>query len=82
MNIAINDINETWTSTMTPQKYNTVLLGFKTLGVPEEKVLLMLLLYRFAYYFVPVIIALILSSFEFGTSAKKYILFLQVHLAF
>lgn len=33
----------------------------------------MLLLYRFAYYFVPVIIALILSSFEFGTSAKKYI---------
>ena len=50
-----------------------VLLGFKTLGVPEEKVLLMLLLYRFAYYFVPVIIALILSSFEFGTSAKKYI---------
>ncbi|MGT2357293.1 hypothetical protein ACVPOS_11205 [Staphylococcus aureus] len=33
----------------------------------------MLLLYRFAYYFVPVIIGLILSSFEFGTSAKKYI---------
>ena len=35
-----------------------VLLGLKSLGVPEEKVLLALLLYRFAYYFVPVIIAL------------------------
>lgn len=50
-----------------------MLLGFKTLGVPEEKALLMLLLYRFAYYFVPVIIALILSSFEFGKSAKNYL---------
>ena len=47
-----------------------VLLGLKSLGVPEEKVLLALLLYRFAYYFVPVIIALILSTFEFGSSAK------------
>ena len=49
-----------------------VLLGLKSLGVPEEKVLLALLLYRFAYYFVPVIIALILSTFEFGSSARKY----------
>lgn len=50
-----------------------ILLGFKSLGFPEEKVLLMLLLYRFAYYFVPVAIALILSTFEFGNSAKKYL---------
>lgn len=49
-----------------------VLLGLKSLGVPEEKVLLALLLYRFAYYFVPVIIALVLSTFEFGSSARKY----------
>lgn len=50
-----------------------VLLGFKSLGVSEENILLALLLYRFAYYFVPVAIALVLSSFEFGNTAKKYI---------
>ena len=50
-----------------------VLLGLKSLDVSEEKILLALLLYRFAYYFVPVIIALILSTFEFGTTAKKYL---------
>ena len=50
-----------------------VLLGLKSLGVSEEKILLALLLYRFAYYFVPVLIALVLSTFEFGTTAKKYI---------
>lgn len=49
-----------------------VIIGLKSLGVPEEKVLLALLLYRFAYYFVPVIIALILSTFEFGSSARRY----------
>lgn len=48
-----------------------VLLGLKSLDVSEEKILLALLLYRFAYYFVPVIIALILSTFEFGTTAKN-----------
>ena len=42
-----------------------VLLGLKSLDIPEEKILIALLLYRFAYYFVPVIIALILSTFEF-----------------
>lgn len=50
-----------------------ILLGIKSLGVPEEKVLLALLLYRVAYYFFPFIIALGLSTFEFGSIAKKYI---------
>lgn len=49
-----------------------VLLGLKSLDIPEEKILIALLLYRFAYYFVPIIIALILSTFEFGNSARKY----------
>ena len=48
-----------------------VLLGLKSLGISEEKILLALVLYRFAYYFVPVMIALILSSFEFGNTAKN-----------
>ena len=48
-----------------------MLLGFKSLGVNEENILLALLLYRFAYYFVPVAIALVLSSFEFGNTAKS-----------
>lgn len=50
-----------------------ILLGIKSLGVPEEQVLLALLLYRVVYYFFPFIIALALSTFEFGSSAKKYI---------
>lgn len=50
-----------------------VLLGFKILGVFEEKVLLMLFLYCFVYYFVLVIIVLILLLFEFGILVKKYI---------
>ena len=48
-----------------------ILLGIKSLGVPEEKVLLALLLYRVAYYFFPFIIALGLSTFEFGSIAKN-----------
>lgn len=32
-----------------------VLLGLKSLDIPEEQILLALLLYRFAYYFVPVV---------------------------
>ncbi|PTI36235.1 bifunctional lysylphosphatidylglycerol flippase/synthetase MprF [Mammaliicoccus vitulinus] len=50
-----------------------VLLGIKSLGVPEEQVVIALLLYRVAYYFFPFIIALGLSTFEFGSIAKKYI---------
>ncbi|MBL0848399.1 bifunctional lysylphosphatidylglycerol flippase/synthetase MprF [Mammaliicoccus fleurettii] len=50
-----------------------ILLGIKSLGVPEEQVLLALLLYRVAYYFFPFIIALGLSTIEFGGIAKKYI---------
>lgn len=50
-----------------------ILLGIKSLGVPEEQVLLALLLYRIVYYFFPFIIALGLSTFEFGSIVKKYI---------
>ncbi|MCY1568191.1 bifunctional lysylphosphatidylglycerol flippase/synthetase MprF [Staphylococcus pettenkoferi] len=50
-----------------------MLLGLKAIGVDEDKVVLALLLYRFAYYFFPVLVALILSIFEFGGSAKKYL---------
>lgn len=50
-----------------------ILVGLKHLNLPEEKIVLALMLYRFAYYIIPVIIALILSMFEFGTSAKRYI---------
>ncbi|UXR68807.1 MULTISPECIES: bifunctional lysylphosphatidylglycerol flippase/synthetase MprF [unclassified Staphylococcus] len=50
-----------------------ILLGFKYFGLPEEKIVLALLLYRIAYYFFPLFIALILTFFEFGTAAKKYI---------
>ncbi|ADC87632.1 MULTISPECIES: bifunctional lysylphosphatidylglycerol flippase/synthetase MprF [Staphylococcus] len=49
-----------------------VLLGLKSLDIPEEQILLALLLYRFAYYFVPVVVALLLSTFEFGSTAKRY----------
>ena len=50
-----------------------ILLGIKSLGVPEEQVLLALLLYRIVYYFFPFIIALGLSTFEFGSIIRKYI---------
>ncbi|GGA94058.1 bifunctional lysylphosphatidylglycerol flippase/synthetase MprF [Staphylococcus muscae] len=50
-----------------------ILLGFKYFGLPEEKIVLALLLYRIAYYFFPLFIALILTVFEFSTAAKKYI---------
>ncbi|WP_426462457.1 bifunctional lysylphosphatidylglycerol flippase/synthetase MprF [Staphylococcus equorum] len=49
-----------------------VLLGLKSLNVPEEEIVLALLLYRFAYYLFPVLIALILSTFEFKSTAKRY----------
>ncbi len=50
-----------------------VLLGLQHLGIAEEKVVLGLLLYRFAYYFFPLLIALVLTVFEFGSLAKKYV---------
>ncbi|GEP83529.1 oxacillin resistance-related FmtC protein [Staphylococcus piscifermentans] len=50
-----------------------ILVGLKHLGLPEEKILLGLLMYRFAYYFIPLLISMILSIFEFGTSARRYI---------
>lgn len=49
-----------------------IILGFKSLNIGEEKIVLALLLYRFAYYFFPLLIALILSIFEFKTTAKRY----------
>lgn len=49
-----------------------VLLGLKHLNVPEEEIVLALLLYRFAYYLFPVLVALILSTFEFRGTAKRY----------
>lgn len=50
-----------------------VILGLKYIGVPEEKIILALLVYRFAYYFFPLFIALIMTIFEFGPLAKSYI---------
>ncbi|WP_436950582.1 bifunctional lysylphosphatidylglycerol flippase/synthetase MprF [Staphylococcus xylosus] len=49
-----------------------VLLGLKALNVNEEAIVLGLSLYRFAYYLFPVLIALILSTFEFRSTAKRY----------
>ncbi|MFH4906988.1 MULTISPECIES: bifunctional lysylphosphatidylglycerol flippase/synthetase MprF [Staphylococcus] len=49
-----------------------LLLGLKSLNIPEEKIVLALLLYRLAYYLFPVLIALILSTFEFRNTAKRY----------
>ncbi len=49
-----------------------VLLGLKALNVSEEAIVLGLSLYRFAYYLFPVLIALILSTFEFRSTAKRY----------
>ncbi|MGO3049590.1 MAG: bifunctional lysylphosphatidylglycerol flippase/synthetase MprF [Staphylococcus sp.] len=49
-----------------------VLLGLKSMKIPEESIVLALLLYRFAYYLFPVLVALILSTFEFRSTAKRY----------
>lgn len=49
-----------------------VLLGLKHLNIDEESIVLGLLLYRFAYYLFPVLVALILSTFEFRGTAKHY----------
>ncbi|WP_165983692.1 bifunctional lysylphosphatidylglycerol flippase/synthetase MprF [Macrococcus bovicus] len=50
-----------------------MLTGLGTLGVSEEKALLALLLYRTVYYFFPLLVALLLSVFEYKESAKTYI---------
>ncbi|SCT38017.1 oxacillin resistance-related FmtC protein [Staphylococcus caeli] len=49
-----------------------VLLGLKHINVSKEEIVLALLLYRFAYYLFPVLVALILSTFEFRSTAKRY----------
>lgn len=49
-----------------------VILGMKGLNIPEEKIVLAVLLYRFAYYLFPLLVALILSTFEFKGTAKRY----------
>ena len=42
------------------------LLGLKTHGIAEEKVLLALVLYRIVYYFIPFLLSLVLSTFVFN----------------
>ncbi|WP_414049556.1 bifunctional lysylphosphatidylglycerol flippase/synthetase MprF [Macrococcus animalis] len=48
-----------------------ILVGFKAVGIADEKVLLALLIYRVVYYFVPFLVALVLSTFEFRGVARK-----------
>ncbi|UWF55826.1 bifunctional lysylphosphatidylglycerol flippase/synthetase MprF [Staphylococcus hyicus] len=50
-----------------------ILLGLKYIGIPEEKIVLALLVYRFAYYFFPLFFALVMTVFEFGPHAKSFI---------
>ncbi len=48
-----------------------ILIGFKSIGITEENVLLALVIYRVVYYFVPFLVAMVLSTFEFKGFAKK-----------
>lgn len=48
-----------------------ILLGFEAYGIEKEKVLTALLLYRVVYYFIPFLVALALSTFEFRGVARK-----------
>ncbi|TDM24252.1 bifunctional lysylphosphatidylglycerol flippase/synthetase MprF [Macrococcoides canis] len=48
-----------------------ILIGFKSIGISEEKILLALVIYRTVYYFVPFLVAMVLSTFEFKGLAKK-----------
>ncbi|WP_165981855.1 bifunctional lysylphosphatidylglycerol flippase/synthetase MprF [Macrococcoides canis] len=48
-----------------------ILIGFKSIGISEEKILLALVMYRAVYYFVPFLVAMVLSTFEFKGLAKK-----------
>lgn len=48
-----------------------ILVGFKAVGIAEEQVLLALLIYRVVYYFIPFLLALALSTFEFRGVARK-----------
>ncbi|MCH4984668.1 bifunctional lysylphosphatidylglycerol flippase/synthetase MprF [Macrococcoides goetzii] len=48
-----------------------ILVGFKAIGITEEQVLLALLIYRVVYYFVPFLLALALSTFEYRGVARK-----------
>lgn len=48
-----------------------IIIGFKSIGISEEKVLLALVIYRVVYYFVPFLVAMVLSTFEFKGLAKK-----------
>lgn len=48
-----------------------ILIGFKSIGISEEKILLALVIYRAVYYFVPFLVAMVLSTFEFKGLAKK-----------
>src|SRR5699024_6723685 len=47
-------------------------LGLHSLNVPEEKIVLALLFYELVYYLFPVLITLILTTFEFRHTTTGY----------
>ncbi|GAB6991163.1 bifunctional lysylphosphatidylglycerol flippase/synthetase MprF [Paenibacillus pini] len=49
----------------------TVLLGLEQLGVPAERAMAVLVLFRVFYYIIPWLIGLILSAIEIGTPQSK-----------
>ncbi|KAA1039579.1 bifunctional lysylphosphatidylglycerol flippase/synthetase MprF [Macrococcus equipercicus] len=50
-----------------------ILINLKAYGIPEDKVLLSLLLYRAVYYFFPSLVALVLSIVVYKEPAKSYL---------
>ncbi|WP_223067334.1 lysylphosphatidylglycerol synthase domain-containing protein [Paenibacillus caui] len=51
----------------------TVLIGLENMGFPAERVMVVLVLFRFFYYIIPWFIGLILSVIELGLPGKKTI---------
>ncbi|WP_222590921.1 hypothetical protein, partial [Staphylococcus pasteuri] len=56
-----------------PPFHLLLLLDLKSLPINHQNILLPLLLYPFPYYFLPLAIALLLSTFQFPNTPKKYI---------
>lgn len=50
-----------------------MILGLQGFGISEEKALLAVLLYRTVYYFFPLLISLLIASFEYKDTTKAYI---------
>lgn len=50
-----------------------MILGLQGFGVSEEQGLLAVLLYRTVYYFFPLLISLLIASFEYKDTTKAYI---------